>query len=656
MKLRIPLTHPASWMLMGWALLSLAFPGAGRDSIDAAPHVVSAKPHPFDPDWPEVYWVLKNKCTGCHRTGTERHDLTTYDAIVGGGVDGASPVIRPGAPEQSALWQRVVWNHEAAEDSPHDDEPQMPPDHHEWLTAGQLEALYGWIERGALEYQLPPTCNPRPLMEIDYPSAKECGACHPRQYTEWSRSMHAYAQHSPVFEAFTLTLIERTSGTIGTFCTRCHTPIGISLGETGSTRNVHRSRISMEGITCVVCHRLQVPYYKASARLAVEPGQLMDQCVFGPFDDPVTREMSTHPAGGSRHLQSATFCGACHDVTSPNGVRLEEAFSEWQNSPAAREGITCQECHMGPVQGLPIPRDHRPIGKAAVIPDVDPALLPDRHLSDHTFAGPDYSLLPDTEFPRKLDWMYETDYRRTELLTPHQRQTLDELRLQNREQLAIARAKRHELLRNSARLHVEHAEAALAGGRLRVRVEVESIFAGHNLPTGFTAERQVWVSTILTDPRGQIVYASGDLDENGDLRFEHSHPVETGEQHADYRLLNFQSRFVTLTRQGTERTVVISVNRQLDPLNFVRPATDIAQAQGRSLGFRSAKASLPPLSTAHRTYPIRLPETPGCYHLQVRLNYRNLPPVLLDAVGVPHLKPLLEIVVIDQYDASIIVE
>lgn len=311
---------------------------------------------------------------------------------------------------------------------------------------------------------------------------------------------------------------------------------------------------------------------------------------------------------------------------------------------------------MGPVQGMPIPRNERPVGKAAVVPDVDPDRLPDRHLSDHTFAGPDYSLLPDTEFPHKLDWMYETDYRQTERLTPHQRQTLDELRLQNREQLAIARAKRYELLRNAARLHVEHDESARPGRRLRVRVGVESLFAGHNFPTGFTAERQAWVSVVLTDPTGQVVYASGDLDENGDLRDEHSHGVETGELPPDLRLLNFQSRFVALTRQGTERTVVISVNRHLDPLSFIRPAADIAQAQGRSLGFRVAKSSLPPLSTAHRTYPIRLPDSPGCYHLQVRLNYRNLPPALLDAVGVPHLKPLLEIVVIDQYDASIIVE
>jgi len=130
-------------------------------------------------------------------------------------------------------------------------------------------------------------------------------------------------------------------------------------------------------------------------------------------------------------------------------VRLEEAFSEWQNSPAAKAGITCQQCHMGPVQGVPIPDHQRPLGRAADVPGVNAEKLPLRHLTDHTFAGPDYSLLPDTEFPYKLDWMYETDYRDAKRLTPHQQRTLTELRRKNRASLLKADAKRYELLGNS---------------------------------------------------------------------------------------------------------------------------------------------------------------------------------------------------------------
>ena len=178
---------------------------------------------------------------------------------MGGGAYGDSPVIVPGNPEASYFWQQVVWNHASLPDSPHPGIPGMPMDEGEWLTAGQLESVERWIRNGAFKYRLPPQCNTSPIIETDFPWPVSVRRAIPNN-TARSRSMHAYAQHSPAFEAFTLTMIERTEGTIGTFCTRCHTPIGISLGETGSTRNVHRSRIAMEGVTCVVCHRLQAPF------------------------------------------------------------------------------------------------------------------------------------------------------------------------------------------------------------------------------------------------------------------------------------------------------------------------------------------------------------------------------------------------------------
>ena len=405
----------------------------------AAPPIVRDATYPLNKDWLEIHWMLRSKCSGCHRPNSDQHDFSTYESLMGTGPFSDEPIIIPGDPEGSLLWEYVNWNHADLANSDAPESPQMPPeDKGEWLSAGQLETLYRWIKTGALEYVLPATCNTRPVLETDFVSAKECAQCHPTQYEQWSRSMHAYAQHSPVFEAFTLTMIERTGGTIGTFCTRCHTPIGVSIGESGSMRNVHRSRISMEGVTCVVCHRLEKPFYKASGRLPVSPGQLREGCFFGPFADSVDPDHSTHQAQHAGHLVKSTLCGSCHDVTSPEGVRLEEAFSEWQNSPAAKQGIACQDCHMGPIPGVPVQRCDLPIGKIAVVPGIDPDQLPDRPLSDHSFVGPDYSLLPDTEFPYKLDWMYETDYRQTENLTSHQRETLTNLRIRNRQQLAKA--------------------------------------------------------------------------------------------------------------------------------------------------------------------------------------------------------------------------
>jgi nitrate/TMAO reductase-like tetraheme cytochrome c subunit len=621
--------------------------------VMAAPYTVRNVEHPFDPDWPDVYLILAVKCAGCHRPGAKETDLTSYQAVIDAKSADGEPLVIPGRPDESAFFKQLIWNDNGDRNSNLPDEPAMPEDPNEWLTGQQLAAVRNWIARGALEYKLPDGCSSRPLLEIDFPSAKECKVCHPKQYTEWSRSMHAYAQHSPVMEAFNLTLIERTSGTIGTFCVRCHTPLGTALGENGSRRNVNRSRLSMEGVTCVVCHRMTRPYYKSNVRQAILPGKLLETCMFGPFDDSTPNEQRTHLAAGNKYLKKSSFCGMCHDVTSPQGVRLEEAFSEWQHSPAAKQGVTCQQCHMGPIQGVPIADDDRPLGPAARVPGVDPKRMPLRRLSNHSFAGPDYSMLPDTEFPEKLDCMYEIDYRDESRLSPYHRKTLNQLRRRNRRQLNIAREKRYELLQNAADICVKAPRRATAGDRIKVRVDVISKLAGHNFPTGFTAERQAWVEITLTDAAGRVVFQSGDLDRNGDLRDAHSHYVERGKLHYDRHLLNMQSKFVALTARGTERPVTLAVNRHLTPLNILRPATGIAASFGRPPTFRLAKSSLPPLKTLGQVYPVRLPDRPGYYRLDVKLNFRNFPPALFDRIGTPHLKHLLEVVEIERHQSII---
>src|SRR3990170_5028187 len=58
--------------------------------------------------------------------------------------------------------------------------------------------------------------------EKQYPSAKQCGECHPNQYKQWSVSSHAYANLSPMFNKFEQKINDLASGTIGHFCVRCH--------------------------------------------------------------------------------------------------------------------------------------------------------------------------------------------------------------------------------------------------------------------------------------------------------------------------------------------------------------------------------------------------------------------------------------------------
>jgi len=354
--------------------------------LRAAPHTISRADHPYDQDWPDVLIILTNKCTSCHRSDSDSADLSTYAALINAVSEDGEKVVLPGQAHNSILLKQVAWNVHAQRNSDLPASPEMPDKRSEWLSAGQLATIERWINNGALEYRLPEGCSIKPLLEIDFPSARQCAGCHPKQYEEWSGSMHAYSQHSPVFEAFNNALFKQTGGTSGTFCSRCHTPTGTALGEGGSRPNVHRSRISMEGVTCVSCHRRSSGHYKSNGRSPIEPGALVDGCMYGPFDD---GKAVSHESQGHPYIRSSQFCGECHDVVNPRGVRLEEAFSEWLNSPAAKQGITCQQCHMGPLQGAPVAEDQRPVGRAAKVPGIPEEQIPLRHLRDHSFAGPE---------------------------------------------------------------------------------------------------------------------------------------------------------------------------------------------------------------------------------------------------------------------------
>ena len=183
-------------------------------------------------------------------------------------------------------------------------------------------------------------------------------------YRQWSVSPHAYAQMSPVFNAMQATLFQVTNGSNGDFCIRCHTPVGMNLGEPEFMSNIDRHPTSREGITCIACHRVNKNYGKISGRLALDKGNLVDVPVSTPNPkDRLDALIDEHNLSTDIESESGTkvhaeatffeplgesaFCGTCHDVLLHNGFRLEEAFSEYKRSPAAKKGISCQDCHMG---------------------------------------------------------------------------------------------------------------------------------------------------------------------------------------------------------------------------------------------------------------------------------------------------------------------
>lgn len=73
-----------------------------------------------------------------------------------------------------------------------------------------------------------------------------------------------------------------------------------------------------------------------------------------------------------------------------------------------------------------------------------------------------------------------------------------------------------ELLSDCAELEVRYNGIDEAGDAVVV-VSVENINNGHSLPSGSTADTQVWVHLQVYDEAGTLAFESGMPDENGDL-------------------------------------------------------------------------------------------------------------------------------------------
>lgn len=469
--------------------------------------------------------------------------------------------------------------------------------------------------------------------------ATTCQTCHPAQYNEWATSMHAYAQHSPVFNAFDSFVLNSTGGSLGTFCVRCHSGIGISSGESAIEPNSKRSSIAMESVTCMTCHSQSANFAEATGQIPLPVPGDPEPTVYGPYygsdepgapPDPSLRLIKTpHKSRYSPLFTSGHLCGACHDVFTPDGFRLEEAYSEWKNGPYARRGIVCEDCHMGPEAGKPTPHSMLP-EDYIVNNGIFPA-APRRHISSHKFTGPDYSVIKD--FGKNALFLGDKAFAELQTHLDSERETL---------------------LRNAATIDVSHPASVRPGSTMRLDVTVTNSGAGHNLPTGFASERQVWLEVTMFDGRGQKIYASGDFDRYQDLRDYESIAVNDGTLPFDSDLFNLEATFVISNFLGTQSEAISTTNRLLGPAPFLAPPPNPTFLQGFPFAGRVFKEGIPPLKSKTATYRIRVPaDATGPLKLSVRLRYRNFPAHFLRDLGVAEVIPKLRIVDMKTYEGNV---
>ena len=428
----------------------------------------------------------------------------------------------------------------------------------------------------------------RPELLIDRDSAalafedphEKCASCHPQHVEEWEMSNHAYAMQDPVFNAMVKVGQEQSGGKLGQFCVQCHTPPGMAMGQTKVVFDEVEGKftqpfeglspLAMKGVSCDVCHSITEVIEPVNARAVLTPNGVR----LGTIKDPVATD--AHGSAYSELHEKSDVCGMCHAVTNPKGALVEETFGEWAESSAASAGLTCQSCHMPAYRG-----------KAAKDG-------PERQIHRHNFVGVDVSLLPPDAFPG-----------------------YDEMR-----EMTAA------LLRDAVAF-----DARIDPDTHNLELLVENL-AGHALPSGATAERQMWVEVVVRDETGEVVFESGTLDVRGDIR--DGNPSHTLEPGSDPQLVYYGQQLIRIpaldkgVSDHARKSIIVAAERDclpmglggVDPRNGIEPVPFPWQANWQ------CNYMIPPDGADRPVYDLGALER-GKYTADVRLLFRTFPPSFL---------------------------
>lgn len=506
-----------------------------------------------------------------------------------------------------------------------------------------------------------------------FPSAKECAQCHKQIYEEWAASSHAYASISPMFHVFEETINRLSQGTIGYFCYRCHSPVSTTMGLRRDQPIWDGPRVFREGVTCIACHRVKTPYGKVDGERRIEPGDIT-QPVYGSGDGSgvsvadkyrdffkvKTDNTDSKAPGQAMHrraiqfeeLSKSSFCMSCHQVAVEPGIKLEVVWDQYRASPAYRDGVTCQDCHMGRVPGVDAGYS---VGPGAVVNGK--VINAEKQHSNHVFYGPGYSIAHPGIFPDNLDadrwtvpqWL-EFDWRAgwgTDAFEDaladgkfsyhfppvwaeaDDRYDAREIVDANLKKLEYKRDLRRQVLENGSKLDGPFFNAPpVVNQPLQFRYCVTNLNPGHNMPSGsLGAQPQIWMNVVLIDPNGNRIWETGYLDSNGDLADNHSLDVLARTVPLDTQLVNFQTKFLTTNVKGTDREMYLPVNFDFDQLPFLRPPQQPVSVINHPPFIRMEGHSIPPLGKRNAKFsvPSRLIQTPGTYRLSVRMRSRAEP-------------------------------
>jgi len=180
-----------------------------------------------------------------------------------------------------------------------------------------------------------------PTPEKVFPASSKCKKCHIRAFEEYEESIVARAIVTPTFRAMLEDYAAKNKDK--RYCLNCHAPQATVFPDLADTmvKQIVTGDPTFEGVGCIQCHLIKAvdPNVKGHAPIKLEPGRT----VFGGYKDPL--ESKAHDTQFLELYKKSDLCLACH-TTAPLAAPEAEGVGNWKGTKAAKEGKTCQTCHM----------------------------------------------------------------------------------------------------------------------------------------------------------------------------------------------------------------------------------------------------------------------------------------------------------------------
>jgi tetratricopeptide (TPR) repeat protein len=371
-----------------------------------------------------------------------------------------------------------------------------------------------------------------------------CKRCHEDIYNQWFSSAHHFSSFNNQWYRKSIEYMQDTIGTKPSkWCGGCHDPAVLYSGlmDTPIKQIVHRPE-SQAGLGCMMCHSIaDVKSSMGQGDFYLEYPKLHEMAATkNPFERMVHDFLvKLNPEPHRRVFlkpfmreQTAEFCSSCHKVhldVPVNHYRWIRGFNEydnWQASGVSGQGARsfyypakpsqCADCHMpltrssdqGNVDGLV--HSHRFPAANTALPtanaDAEQLKLTEDFLKSGILSVDIFALSP-ARTQLKLGAANQSDLSTTfavgeeaeTKITPGEEEVISVTAPLNRVQPAVRR-----------------------GDTVRVDVVVRTKKIGHFFPGGTVDAYDTWLELKATDDKGQIIFWSGSVEDNG------KGPVEKG--------------------------------------------------------------------------------------------------------------------------------